>query len=293
MDAAQLLETWLSARLSGAGAEWFRKQREALATAYSDRTFHITLGMIPRKLGKGDLGLSEEELSEARACRDNWDPRRWSIADAARLLLLLSTANTSNQSFTERYVELCKSADVAELIALYRGLPIFPDPASFEPQAGEGLRSNMRTVFEAVAHNSPYPKDMFGQDRWNHMVLKALFVDSPLAPIQGLDERANPELARIMCDYAHERWAAGRPVSPELWRCVGPHASGSMYEDLMRVASSEDDNEARAAILSLRDNTAPEADAIRAVRPAMAISASNNEYSWTDIVDTMLSRLAS
>ena len=45
------------------------------------------------------------------------------------------------------------------------------------------------------------------------MVLKALFVESTLHPIQGLDARANEALAHMLCDYAHERWAAGRPVS--------------------------------------------------------------------------------
>ena len=69
----------------------------------------------------------------------------------------------------------------------------------------------MRAVFEAVAHRSPYPREQFSENRWNHMVLKALFVDSTLHPMQGLEERANPELAKMLCDYAHERWAAGRP----------------------------------------------------------------------------------
>ena len=95
-------------------------------------------------------------------------------------------------------------------------------PKQLEWQVGEGLRTSMRAVFEAIAHRSPFPKENFSEDRWNHMVLKALFIGSTLAPIQGLDERANPTLAEISADYAHERWAAGRPVTPELWRCIGP-----------------------------------------------------------------------
>jgi len=113
---------------------------------------------------------------------------------------------------------------VAEMIALYRGLPLYPEPSSLSFEVGEGLRSNIRAVFEAIAHNNPYPRDQFDQHRWNHMVLKALFVDSSLAPIIGLDQRANPELARILIDYARERWAAGRPVTEELWRPVRPFA---------------------------------------------------------------------
>lgn len=69
------------------------------------------------------------------------------------------------------------------------------------------------------------------------MVLKALFIGSRLAPIKGLDERANPELAQILREYAHERWSAGRPVNPELWRCVGPFAtSADALADLERRA---------------------------------------------------------
>ena len=121
-------------------------------------------------------------------------------------------------------------------MALYRGLPLYPEPEAFEWQVGEGLRTSMRAVFEAIAHRSPYPKENFSEDRWNHMVLKALFIGSTLAPIQGLDERANPTLAQILRDYAHERWAAGRPVTPELWRCIGPFAEGIMLDDLERLA---------------------------------------------------------
>lgn len=65
------------------------------------------------------------------------------------------------------------------------GLPLYPEPADIEPWVGEGLRTNMRSVFEAIAHENPYPMHYLDTHRWNHMVLKALFVGSRLAPIEG------------------------------------------------------------------------------------------------------------
>ena len=93
----------------------------------------------------------------------------------------------------------------------------------------------MRPIFEAVAHASPYPAEHFSEAMWNQMVVKALFIGSTLAPIQGLDQRRNADLARMLVDYAHERWAAARGVSPELWRCVGPFARRRYLHDLKRV----------------------------------------------------------
>jgi PAS domain S-box-containing protein len=37
------------------------------------------------------------------------------------------------------------------MIALYRGLPLYPDPESLHFECGEGLRSNLKPVFEAIA----------------------------------------------------------------------------------------------------------------------------------------------
>jgi hypothetical protein len=46
--------------------------------------------------------------------------------------------------------------------------------------------------------------------------LKALFNKVALARIQGLADRANPELARMASDYAAERRAAGRSVPNDI-----------------------------------------------------------------------------
>jgi hypothetical protein len=121
-----------------------------------------------------------------------------------------------------------------------------------------------------VAHRNPYPAERFDENAWNQMVLKALFIGSALAPIQGLDRRANPTLMRMLCDYAHERWAAGRPVSPELWRCVGPHADDAALDDLARVLREGGAAEREAAALALAACPVPHAKAQLAQEPGLA-----------------------
>ena len=254
--ARQLLRGWLGRQLGDAQRAWLDEQLANLEENPSEGTLAIALGMAPRRLGKADLALEPADHAAAGAALPGWDPLGWSVVDAARILVLSSL---EEKGFSERFRTLCRSADVAELVALYRGLPLYPEPASLEPQVGEGLRSNMRSVFEAIAHRNPYPRAHFDQHRWNHMVLKALFIGAPLAPIQGLDERANAELARILCDFAHERWAAGRPVPAELWRCVGPFAEGPAIDDLSRVLKSDSIEEQRAAAAALAASRDPRA----------------------------------
>jgi hypothetical protein len=221
MQPLELLQGWVS-RQAGGEADWFAESLKALSAGTAERDLHIVLGLAPRRLGKADLALTPADAAAAEAAHPGWRPRGWSIDGAARVAALL--AYRGQRPFAETFKDLRRTSDVAEMIALYRGLPLYPEPESLAFEVGEGLRSNILAVFEAIAHDNPYPRDQFDQHRWNHMVLKALFVDSRLAPIIGLDQRANPELARILVDYARERWAAGRPVTEELWRPVRPFA---------------------------------------------------------------------
>ena len=273
-----LLRAWLERRLAPDAHEWLAGQRAKLGRSGAERDLHVTLGMIPRKLGKADLAPAPADLDAASAARPGWDPRPWSLADAARVLVLLETASTGD--FAARFEDLCRNAEVGELIAFYRGLPLYPQPQALVAQAGEGLRSNMRAVFEAVAHASPYPREVFDDARWNQMVLKALFVGSRLSPIQGLDARANAELAGILCDYAHERWAAGRAVSPELWRCVGPFAKGAMVDDLARALGAGATPEREAAALALAASPDPAAAKVLAGAPDLQARVTSGELAW-------------
>jgi hypothetical protein len=258
MNAELLLQGWLEPRLDSAGAQWLRESVSSLAGGRKDRELFGRVSLVSRTLGKAPLDLDAAALASAESVRAGWDPSNWSIDQAARIRLLLAAA-TDIDTFVHRLDQLCATADVDELVAFYRGLPVYPDPPRHRLRAAEGLRSNMKIVFEAVAHRNPYPAEQLPEDAWNQMVLKALFVGSALDPIVGLDRRANATLARMLGDYAHERWAARRSVNPELWRCVGPFATGRLLGDFGRLLETGSPPERAAAVLALRTATDPEA----------------------------------
>jgi hypothetical protein len=282
----EFLQRWIERQLPEAAAAWLRSQLDVLTGQIRDRALYVALGLVPRKLGKADLDRNQADLEAAGRARPGWDPRGWSVDQAARILILLQAGGTG-ATFAQRFTQLCRTADVAEAIAFYRGLPLYPDPELLEAQAAEGTRTNMRAVFEAVAHRSPYPKEQFAENRWNHMVLKALFVGSALHPIQGLDERANPTLARMLCDYAHERWAAGRPVSPELWRCVGSHADAEALADLQRVLATGSAIERKAAALALAACPDPRAKELLGTVPDLAAAVARGELTWEHLAQEL------
>ena len=249
--SAQLLQKWIAQKVDAAAAGWLAEAVAALSGGGSDRDLYRSVSLVSRKLGKAPLSLPRAELSAATRARPGWDPSQWTVDQAGRVVLLLTVADDVN-AFVRRLDQLCATADIDELVAFYRALPLYPDPPRHRLRAAEGVRTNMKVVFEAVAHRNPYPAEQLAEDAWNQMVLKALFVGSELDPIVGLDGRANAALARMLGDYAHERWAAGRPVSPELWRCVGPFAEGQLLADLERVLSTGMPPERAAGVLALQ-----------------------------------------
>jgi hypothetical protein len=238
--------------------------------------------LCSHRIEKQPLCLTASEIDIALKARPGWHPQDLRTDEAARLYLLLISAGDPD-AFFRRIERLYATADVNELVTLYRGLPLYPEPERYRLRAAEGIRSNMRVVFEAVAHNNPYPGEQLPGIAWNQMVLKALFVGVPLYPIMGLDERASPELARMLCDYAHERRSAGRPVNPELWRCVGPFATGSALDDLQHVLETGTHLERAAAALALRGSTDRKAqDLLKTVASFLNVN-STEEVSWKSL----------
>jgi hypothetical protein len=248
----RLADEWISQKTDDRGIAWFRSALHDVTHAANERALGVAIGVVPRRLGKADLALPAAELARAEALRPGLDLGDWSVDQLARVALMAATHSGDDAAFASRFDSFCATAEINELIALCRGLPLYPGPALIEPRAREAVRSGMKPVFEAVAHRNPYPRETFAEEAWNQMVVKAFFMGSTLWPIQGLDERANPRLARMLVGLAQERWAAQRPVSGEVWRCVAPHADAEGIAALTHGWTTGNDKERLAIALALQ-----------------------------------------
>lgn len=283
-ERAALLGGWLSRRLSQEQLDWIDEQRQRIAEGANPTALAIAMGSASRRLGKASLELDENERTQAASLVPGLDATRWSLDQVARIFFVLASFSGDECAFAARLEAMTRSAEIGEHIALLHGLPLYPAGARLVPIAAEGVRSAVQPVFEAVAHNSPYAAEHFSEPMWNQMVVKALFIGSRLAPIQGLDERRNADLAHILVDYAHERWAARRSVSPELWRCVGPFAAELGYlSDLVKVLRSGGGDERKAAALALADCPAPEALLALEAAPSLWRDIRTYKLTWEQI----------
>jgi hypothetical protein len=149
-----------------------------------------------RKVGKAPVSVGERGT--------------WGMDEVARAALLVNAY--------PRVVpdELWARGDNRERQAVLKALPLLPGPERFAAIAIEACRSNVLTIFEAIACENPYPARYFPELHFNQMALKAAFTGVALARIVALRERLNPELARMASDFAAERRAAGRSVPADL-----------------------------------------------------------------------------
>ncbi|MFM2429117.1 MAG: hypothetical protein RLZZ511_330 [Cyanobacteriota bacterium] len=249
VPCAALLGAALTAQLSGEVVDWLWAQVQAVAAGAPDRQLFASFSVMPRRVGKADLVLNADQITAAQTLCPGWQPQTWSVDQAARSLLLLALPQADAAQVQRRFEQFFTTAGLQELIALLQTLPLLPHPDRYRYWADEGIRSHMKGVFEAIVLHNPYPSLHFDEAAWNQMVLKAVFIESSLAPIYGFDDRANPTLARMAIDYIRERWAAGRRVTPEIWRAIGPFVTPAMLPELERGLAMDDPVQ-RAAILN-------------------------------------------
>lgn len=229
----------LDEQLDAKEREWISLQEERLRSNFAWRTFYLVFSSASRFIRKHTLELSQKQLIEANIIQKGFEPKYWDLLQCVRSYLLLLLPEEDENNYVSNLTKLHETADIDEQVALYNTLSFLSYPKKMRKRCAEGLRTNITDVFDAIALNNPYPADFLDQDAWNQMILKAVFMQRPLYRINGVGARANPELARMLIDFAHERWAAKRPVSPELWRLVGPFMGKNDIINIQKVIKGE------------------------------------------------------
>ncbi len=281
--AAAQLHKWVVAALASDEAQWLD---EALTKADVRRSLDIAFSRTGRKTGTGRLTVDIAAQATAASLIAGWQPEHWDLSDAVRILLAIAALEHDPTALDR----LARHADIGEQCALYRGLVLYPADVDVSDLVGRGLRTHAQPVFESIAHYSPWPARELDQHRWNHLVLKAMFMDIALWPIQGFDDRRNADLARMALDFAAERYAAARALPLELFRCVAPFASLSEVIRYMPDVQADargrwqDTVTTRALSLSLWDSTDRDlTEFIRAHSPHEAVIQSG-ELHWGALV---------
>ena len=279
---ANVILNWLSLQLDGEQLAWLSKKQSELLDGATQRSFFIAFSLVPRRLGKADSVLTDEDLQTAAEICPGWQPQHWRVDQLARTLLVLSLIQGNPENYQSILEQLFSAADIDELVALYQALPLLPSPENYQARAAEGIRTNMSVVFKAVALDNPYPSQYLSEAAWNQMVLKAIFIDCPLYKIMGLGDRTNPRLSQMLLDYAHERWAADRGVTPELWRAMGAFTTDAMAEDLGGVLDCQDRIQQEAGAIACANSNSEKIRSLLESRPELKAVAERQTWeSWT------------
>jgi len=247
-----LLRKWLDPRLAPGAQQWLKAAAAELADGAPSARFCALFALASRQARRVPLALAATDVEAAGRSVPGWNPERWSVLEAVRVALVLAQHDLAGDDGALALSEAFRYADEGELCALLRALALVPGPERFAWRAGEGCRSNMRSVFEAAALDTPFPVEHFDELAWNQCVIKCLFVGAPLWRLWGLDTRLSPELARMALDLADERRSAGRPVPHELWLCLGRYGAARGLAALERELEPSNTNTAGrcAAVLA-------------------------------------------
>lgn len=261
--------------------DWIKQQEDKITNDFQLRSFYLAFGSASRFIRKKKLQLSEKQIAEADELRKGFQPGYWSVLQFVRVYMLLILPHEGLKNYEEILNRLYETADIDEQVSLYRALPLLPYPEIMVKRATEGIRTNITDVFDAIALNNPYPSDFLQQSAWNQMVLKAVFMQRPLYRIYGADTRTNQELAGMLIDFAHERWAANRKVLPELWRFIGPFMNSTYLADIKKVIEEGDPLERKAGLLACANEQLPESQQLLDKYPDIKQEIKNGKLHWS------------
>tara|TARA_R110000868_G_scaffold132897_1_gene344208 strand:- start:15901 stop:16758 length:858 start_codon:yes stop_codon:yes gene_type:complete len=276
---SQLLKI-LKDNVDNENIQWLFSKIEGIVETESTKDLYLTYSLVPAKL------KTEKDLSLLMVDKDlkaYLEVQQATLQQIGRIYLLFKVLEAKEDFFKAKVANIIEVADKSELETFLKFLVLLPHPENFKFQAVEALRTNIATVFDAIALNNPYPALYFNEQQWNQMYLKAAFMQLNLNDIVQVDKRANKELARIISDYAHERWAASREIDPSFWRPVSNFLDEKLLKDMKRLFSSDNQFERKAASLCCYNSNSSRAKALLAEFPELSKGIENGTITWENI----------
>jgi hypothetical protein len=253
---------------------------EVFAWLEEDRPLNLAFMLLPRKTGKAVINVKPDQSKQIAEAMPGFSVDGWTVDRLGRAYLLMNLNASDKDTYFIHIETLFLAAEMGEQIALYSTLPLLAYPEIWIKRCSEGIRSNIANVLEAIMYGNPYPSQSLDQDAWNQLVLKAFFTDKQIGKVTGLDARANKELAYILSDYAHERWAASREVNPNLWRLVGPFIDDKLFADIQRLFDDGKLVDRKAGALAISASNYQPAKALLNKYPELIIAIENKNLSW-------------
>jgi len=215
---------------------WLESKIEKLAGDKSSKDLFMTYSLLNVRFDAAKPISFKQSDSESASY---FCAHKANILQVSRIFLLSEVLNHNKEYYTPKVANIIQVADTSELETFLKYLILLPNPEAYKETAVEALRTNIATIFDAISLNNPYPAKYFNDQQWNQMFLKAAFMERDLSQIDSVDERANADLARIISDYAHERWAAGRKIDPLFWRPVSKFLNEELLNDMKTLLNSD------------------------------------------------------
>lgn len=265
--------------MSSEAWDWFQDKLKITGLTAINSTFSL----IPRKIGKESIKVSHSDSKIISQIKPGLCLEGWSTDRVVRVCFLVHLNASVKDTYYKTIENMFLAAEMTELVALYSALPLLAYPEFWKMRCAEGVRSNIATVLEALMYCNPYPAQHLDEKAWNQLILKAFFTDKDVNRIYGLDLRANAELAIILSDYAHERWAAGRSVNPLLWRSTSKFIDSRILNDLEKVLAEGNSKDKQAAALTIHNSNSTEAAKLLTNYKELEILIKNKNLSWDQL----------
>jgi len=117
-------------------------------------------------------------------------------------------------------------------------------------------RTYLSELMDAAWCNNPFTAQHMTNLEYRKAVLKSLFCEIPIDGFLGLADRADPEMAESLQDFADERAAAGRVIPSAVWIVAAVHPRQGLVARLIGLLEHPAEEErltAARALANARD----------------------------------------